>query len=214
MLRQGRLSPARARAIEALRGAWALPYSGRPIDFAEAFGRTAPVTLEIGFGMGDTTAEIAASCPETDFLAIDVHTPGVGSLLQQIDARQLRNVRIIQHDAVEVVRAMVPANSLARIHVFFPDPWPKKRHHKRRLVTPAFVHELAIRLAPGGTLHLATDWQDYAEQMLAVLAAEPLLENNTDDFAPRPESRPMTKFERRGLSLGHAVWDLLFRRRA
>ncbi len=142
-----------------------------------------------------------------------MHAPGVGALLRQVEARALRNVRVIQHDAVEVVAAMIPAGTLAGVHVFFPDPWPKKRHHKRRLLKPAFVHELALRLAPGGLLHVATDWEDYAQEALATLAAEPLLRNTAEGFAPRPGHRPRTKFETRGLALGHGVRDLVFRRR-
>ena len=163
--------------------------------------------------MGETTAAIAAAHPETDFLGLEVHTPGVGSLLKEIAARGLGNLRIVQHDAVEVLREMIAPASLAGAHIFFPDPWPKKRHHKRRLIQPGFVDLLARRLRPGGYLHLATDWQDYAEQMLAVLAAEPLLENTAADFAARPAYRPQTKFEARGLRLGHGIWDLVFRRR-
>ncbi|MCW5622716.1 MAG: tRNA (guanosine(46)-N7)-methyltransferase TrmB, partial [Burkholderiales bacterium] len=166
----------------------------------------------LGFGMGETTAAIAQAHPENDYLGIEVHAPGVGSLLKQIDAQGLCNVRIVQHDAVEVVQHMLAPATLDAIHVFFPDPWPKKRHHKRRLIQPAFAALLASRLKPGGYLHLATDWQEYAEQMLAVLAAEPLLANSARDYAPRPAYRPLTKFEQRGLRLGHQVWDLVFRR--
>ena len=142
-----------------------------------------------------------------------MHAPGVGSLLKRIAERGLANVRVIQHDAVEVVAAMIPPASLAGVHVFFPDPWPKKRHHKRRLLTAPFVHALALRLAPGGYLHVATDWEEYAQEILATLAAEPLLANTAPDFAPRPGHRPLTKFEARGLKLGHGVRDLVFRRR-
>ena len=184
-----------------------------PLDFAAAFGRIAPVTLEIGFGMGETTAAIAAAHPERDFLGLEVHGPGVGALLNRVDAAGLTNVRVIQHDAVDVVAHMIPPASLAGIHVYFPDPWPKKRHHKRRLLQPSFVHALAQRLAPGGYLHAATDWDDYAQEILATLSAEPLLANTVPDFAPRPAWRPLTKFEARGLQLGHGVRDLVFRRR-
>jgi tRNA (guanine-N7-)-methyltransferase len=162
--------------------------------------------------MGDTTARIAAENPGSDYLAIEVHTPGVGSLLKQMEAGGISNVRIVQHDAVEVLRDMVPAASLAAIHVFFPDPWPKKRHHKRRLLQSDFAALAASRLVAGGLLHVATDWQDYAEHVLAVLSATPGLRNTADGFAPRPAWRPETKFERRGLDLGHGVWDLLFTR--
>jgi tRNA (guanine-N7-)-methyltransferase len=151
--------------------------------------------------------------PDHDFLAIDVHGPGVGSLLRRIEEQALSNVRIVQHDAVEVVKRMIPYGSLAGIHVFFPDPWPKKRHHKRRLLQPAFVRELALRLRPGGSLHVATDWEDYASAILATLGAEQLLGNTCAGYAGRPAYRPVTKFERRGQGLGHRVWDIVFRRR-
>ena len=163
--------------------------------------------------MGETTAAIAQARPEDDFLGIEVHAPGVGSLLKRIRELGLTNVRVIRHDAVEVVAAMIAPSTLAGIQVFFPDPWPKKRHHKRRLLTPMFVRELALRLVPGGYLHVATDWEDYAHEILAVLAAEPLLANTAVGFAPRPDYRPLTKFETRGLKLGHSVRDLVFRRR-
>ena len=212
MLRQGRYSPAQQRAVAELMPRYGVPYRRAPLDFAELFGRKAPVVAEIGFGMGETTARIAAASPATDFLAIEVHAPGVGSLLRQIGAGALDNIRIVQHDAVEVLRDMVPPGSLAAIHVFFPDPWPKKRHHKRRLLQPEFVELAAARLAPGGLLHIATDWQEYADQVLAVLAASAQLRNTAQGFAPRPAHRPETKFERRGRKLGHGVWDLLFTR--
>jgi tRNA (guanine-N7-)-methyltransferase len=164
--------------------------------------------------MGETTSAIAAANPERDYLAIEVHTPGVGSLLKQVEEQSLTNIRIVQHDAAEVFRDMIPPRSLDGVHVFFPDPWPKKRHHKRRLLQPSFIALVAERLRPGGYLHVATDWQEYAEQVLEVLESVPLLENCAERFAPRPASRPETKFERRGLRLGHGVWDLLFTRRA
>ena len=213
VLRQGRISPAQQEALDTLAPRWCLPFAATPIDCDQAFGRRAPRVLEIGCGMGETTAAIAAARPDLDFIGVEVHAPGVGSLLRHLDAGQLANVRVVRHDAVEVVAAMIPPASLAGIHVFFPDPWPKKRHHKRRLLNPAFVHELALRLAPGGYLHVATDWEDYAREVLATLAAEPLLRNDAVDFAPRPAHRPLTKFERRGLKLGHPVFDLVFRRR-
>jgi tRNA (guanine-N7-)-methyltransferase len=212
VLRQGRYSPAQQRAFAELMPRFGLPPRGEPLDFAAVFGRTAPVIAEVGFGMGETTAQIAAQNPGIDYLAIEVHAPGVGSLLKQIGAGELANIRIVQHDAVEVMRDMVPPDSLAAIHVFFPDPWPKKRHHKRRLLQPAFVELAASRLAVGGLLHVATDWQEYAEQVLEVLGATPALANTASGFAARPAWRPETKFERRGLKLGHAVWDLVFTR--
>jgi len=168
--------------------------------------------LEIGCGMGETTAAIALSHPDVDFVGIEVHAPGVGAILNRIAQAGLANLRVIQHDAVEVVGAMIPDGSLGGVHVYFPDPWPKKRHHKRRLLKPAFVHALARKLRPGGYLHVATDWMPYAEEILATLAAEPLLANTADGYAPRPAWRPRTKFEARGLELGHEVADLLFRR--
>jgi len=213
VLRQGRVSNAQQRYYDEGLPRWGIPYVAAPLDFAAVFGRTAPRFLEIGCGMGETTASIAAAHPENDYLGIEVHTPGVGSLLKEIATRGLTNLRVIQHDAVEVVRDMLPEASLSGIHVYFPDPWPKKRHHKRRLIQPAFVQALARRLAPGGYLHCATDWEEYAQQMLEVLSAEPLLANTARDFAPRPAWRPQTKFEQRGLRLGHGVWDVLFTRR-
>ena len=212
VLRQGRVSNAQQRYYDEGMPRWGIPHAGVPIDFASVFGRTVPRFLEIGCGMGETTAAIAAAHPQHDYLGIEVHTPGVGSLLKEIATRELTNLRVIQHDAVEVVRDMIPAGSLAGIHVYFPDPWPKKRHHKRRLIQPGFAHALAARLAPGGYLHCATDWEEYAQQMLEVLAAEPLLHNTADDFAPRPAWRPQTKFETRGLRLGHGVRDVVFLR--
>jgi tRNA (guanine-N7-)-methyltransferase len=213
VLRQGRFSPAQQRAYESLLPRFGIAFGAAPLDLIGVFGRTSPKILEIGFGMGETTAAIAKARPRDDFLAIEVHSPGVGSLLKLIEQEKLANVRIIQHDAVEVVAAMIPHASLAGIHVFFPDPWPKKRHHKRRLLKPAFVHDLALRLAPFGYLHVATDWADYADEILATMAAESWLENTTDGFAPRPAYRPLTKFEARGLKLGHRAWDVMFRRR-
>jgi tRNA (guanine-N7-)-methyltransferase len=212
VLRQGRVSNAQRRALDELLPRFGIEYSPGPIDLEMTFGRSAPKVLEIGFGMGETTAEIAAAHPGTDYLGIEVHAPGVGGLLRLIEAGGLTNIRIIRHDAIDVVANMIPEASLAGIHVFFPDPWPKKRHHKRRLLQAPFVHLLATRLAPGGYLHVATDWEDYATQILSVLAAEPLLANSAEAFAPRPEHRPRTKFESRGLRLGHRVWDLVFRR--
>lgn len=214
VLRQGRLTAAQARACERLLPVYGIAYSPAPLDLDAVFGRRAPRVLEIGFGMGETTAEIAAANPGIDYLGVEVHTPGVGALLARIEALGLRNVRVIRHDAIDVVAHMLPPASLDGVHVFFPDPWPKKRHHKRRLLQPEFVALLASRLKPGGYLHVATDWEDYAVGALATLAAEPALENTASGFAPRPATRPQTKFERRGRALGHAVRDLLFRRRA
>ena len=212
VLRQGRVSNAQARAHESLLPRYGIEYTGKPVDLGAVFGRSAQTVLEIGCGMGETTAAIAAAHPETDFLGIEVHTPGVGSLLKLIDEGGLTNLRVIQHDAVEVLREMIAPASLDGAHIFFPDPWPKKRHHKRRLVQPDFVALLASRIKSGGYVHLATDWQEYAEQMLAVLSAEPMLANTAAGYAPRPHYRPQTKFETRGLKLGHGVWDVVFRK--
>lgn len=213
VLRQGRMSPAQQRAHEQLMPRFGCPYAERVLDLSALFGRTAPTVLEIGFGMGDTTAEIAAAHPEQNYLGIEVHAPGVGSLLKQVDAHGLLNVRVIQHDAVEVLTHMVPPASLDGVHIFFPDPWPKKRHHKRRLVQPPLIALLASRVKPGGYVHCATDWEEYAQQMLEVLGAEPALLNTAAGFAPRPAYRPLTKFEQRGIRLGHGVWDVIFTRR-
>lgn len=212
VLRQGRMSDAQKRYLDEGLPRFGVPYAKAPVDFDAVFGRAAPRILEIGCGMGETTVAIAAAHPENDYLGIEVHGPGVGSLLKQISTQGLTNLRVIQHDAVEVLRDRIPHASLVGIHVYFPDPWPKKRHHKRRLIQPPFVHELALRLAPNGYLHCATDWEEYAQQMLEVLDGEALLANSAEGFAPRPAWRPQTKFETRGLRLGHGVWDVLFRR--
>jgi len=214
VVRAGRIGPGQARALATLAPRFVLPFVDEQVAFARVFGRVAPLAVEIGFGMGSATAAIAAAAPHVDFVGIEVHPPGVGALLQRIDEQGLENVRIVQHDAVEVLESMIAPASLAAIHVFFPDPWHKKRHHKRRLIQAPFVRLLASRLAPGATLHCATDWLPYAEQMLAVLGAEPMLVNAAGDgFAPRPPSRPLTKFEQRGLDRGHGVRDLVFTRR-
>ena len=211
--RAGRLSTAQAKAIETLGPQFCIPYVKAQCDFDRAFGRRAPTILEIGFGMGDTTAQIAAGMPDKNFIGVEVHTPGVGSLLKLIGEQGLSNLRIIQHDAFEVVTHMIAPESLAGVHIFFPDPWHKARHNKRRLIQAPFVALLCSRIAAGGYLHCATDWQDYAEQMLQVLGAEPSLRNTADGYAPRPAYRPVTKFENRGLRLGHGVWDLVFEKR-
>jgi tRNA (guanine-N7-)-methyltransferase len=212
VLRQGRVSNAQQRCYDTLMPQFGIPYSLHPLELNAVFGRDAPKILEIGFGMGETTAAIAQAHPENDYLALEVHTPGVGSLLKQIEENQLGNIRIIQHDAVKVLRDMLLQNTLDGVHIFFPDPWHKTRHNKRRLIQTPFVAQLVQKLKPGGYFHVATDWQDYAGQVLAVLSAEPLLSNTAEDYAPRPAYRPLTKFEQRGLKLGHGVWDLLFRR--
>lgn len=214
VLRQGRISHAQQRAYDSLLPRFGIPYQAGSLDLKQTFGRSAPTVLEIGFGMGESTAQIAQSRPEFNFIGVEVHTPGVGSLLKQIEESGLSNVRVIQHDAVEVLQNMMGENTLAGVHIFFPDPWPKLRHHKRRLIQPDFVRLIASRLQPGGYLHAATDWKAYAEHMLATLSQEPLLENTADAYAIRPDHRPLTKFEQRGLKLGHGVWDIVFRKRA
>jgi tRNA (guanine-N7-)-methyltransferase len=211
VLRQGRMSPAQQRACNELLPRYGIARDAA-YDWTAIFGRAAPVVLEIGFGMGETTAAIAAAQPDVDFVGVEMHLPGVGALLRRLDAAAITNVRVIRDDAVAVVER-ITTGSLAGIHVYFPDPWPKKRHHKRRLLNPPFVHALALRLARGGYLHVATDWQPYAEEILATLCAEPLLANTCDGFAPRPAWRPLTKFEARGVARGHAVFDALFTRR-
>jgi tRNA (guanine-N7-)-methyltransferase len=217
VLRAGRTGPGQQRALAELGPRYLLPFQAMPLDVNAAFGRSAPLLLEIGFGMGDATAQVAAARPGHDLLGVEVHTPGVGALLKRIGELGLANVRIVQHDAVEVLQQMIAPASLAAVHVWFPDPWHKARHHKRRLIQPPFVELLTSRLAPGGVLHCATDWQHYAEQMLAVLSAAPGLANSTDSrvaggYVPRPAWRPLTKFEARGQRLGHGVWDLVFTR--
>ncbi|MCC7098149.1 MAG: tRNA (guanosine(46)-N7)-methyltransferase TrmB, partial [Rubrivivax sp.] len=212
VLRAGRMGSGQERALAELGPRFVLPFEPRPLDFAAVFGRSAPRVLEIGFGMGGATAAIAAAQPGVDFLGVEVHEPGVGALLRRIGEMGLANLRIVRHDAVEVLQQMIAPDSLAAVHVFFPDPWPKKRHHKRRLIQPPLVALIASRLAPGGVLHCATDWEPYAEQMLQVLSQEPLLRNTAAGYAPRPDYRPLTKFEARGLRLGHGVRDLVFTR--
>ncbi|GAB6050097.1 tRNA (guanosine(46)-N7)-methyltransferase TrmB [Hydrogenophilus islandicus] len=218
VLRQGRMTPSQKEALTRLYPIWGLPWQpDQPLDFAAIFGRRAPVVLEIGSGMGDATAAIAEANPDIDFIAVEVHGPGVGNLLKLIDARGLKNLRVLRHDAVEVLERVIPEGALSALHLFFPDPWPKKQHHKRRIVQPPIVALFASRLKPGGYLHCATDWEEYAHWMRAVLDAEPLLANDYPEtgFAePRPAWRPRTKFEQRGTHLGHAVWDLVYRRRA
>ena len=212
--REGRLTPGQRRALERLWPVYGIEAGGGPLEFAALFGRAAPVWLEIGFGNGEALLEMAAGHPERDWLGVEVHRPGVGRLLRGLEAGGLENVRVLQEDAVEVLQERIPPASLAGICLFFPDPWPKKRHHKRRILQPPFTALVRDRLEPGGRFHFATDWRDYAEQALAVLEATPGLENlaGPGRFSPRPETRPLTRFERRGRALGHGVWDLLYRR--
>ncbi|WP_372525699.1 tRNA (guanosine(46)-N7)-methyltransferase TrmB [Piscinibacter sp.] len=210
VVRAGRMGPGQTRALALWGPQFIVPYAPQPLDATRLFGRAAPLVLEIGFGMGDATAAIAQAMPGSDFIGVEVHTPGVGALLKHIGEKGLTNVRIISHDAVEVLEHMIAPESLAGVHVFFPDPWHKKKHHKRRLIQSEFAGLLVTRLAPAGYLHCATDWQPYAQQMLEVLSAQPLLTNTAAGFAPKPDYRPLTKFENRGLKLGHGVWDLVF----
>ena len=216
VLRTGRTTAGQAKAFADVGPRFLLPYTGQPLDFVAAFERQAPTILEIGFGMGEATAQIAALRPEDNFLCCEVHTPGVGALLKRISEQSLSNIRILQHDAVQVIDHMLPLASLDGAHIFFPDPWHKTKHNKRRLIQPPLIAQLAARLKPGDYLHCATDWQPYAEQILEVLSAEALLKNTASPdaggYAPKPDYRPLTKFENRGLKLGHGVWDLVFRR--
>lgn len=235
--RAGRTTTGQAKAFEEIGPRFLLPYQPSAIDFSTAFAQAQraegatpseqrPTILEIGFGMGEATAHIAALMPEKNFLCCEVHQPGVGALLKRIGERGLTNIRIVAHDAVEVIDNMLPLQSLDGVHIFFPDPWHKTKHNKRRLIQAPLIAKLAARLKPGGYLHCATDWEPYAQQILEVLSAEPLLKNTMDaslggpsadspasGFAPKPEYRPLTKFENRGLKLGHGVWDLVFERR-
>ncbi|HEY2807925.1 MAG TPA: tRNA (guanosine(46)-N7)-methyltransferase TrmB [Steroidobacteraceae bacterium] len=214
VIRAGRITSAQQRALQELWPQFGLEYSPALLDAAALFGRAAPRTIEIGFGNGDNLLKLATVHPERDFLGIEVHRSGVGRVLLGLAGRQLHNVRLICHDAVEVLERQIPAGSVDEILILFPDPWPKKRHHKRRLLQLPFATLAASRLAPGGVLRLATDWQPYALEMLAALSAIPQLTNLASDggFVPRPAEREPTRFERRGERLGHEVWDLAFRR--
>jgi tRNA (guanine-N7-)-methyltransferase len=213
VLRQGRLTKGQERALETAWPQFGIDYTPQLLDLSNVFQRdTSAKVLEIGFGMGESTAKIAQTLPEHDFLAVEVHTPGVGSLLKQIQEQGISNIRIIQHDAVEVLQHMLPELSLDGVHIFFPDPWHKKRHHKRRLIQAEFVKLLCSKLKVGAYIHVATDWQEYAEWVLEVLSAEPMLKNTAETYAEKPSYRPLTKFENRGIKLGHGVWDLVFRR--
>jgi tRNA (guanine-N7-)-methyltransferase len=183
-------------------------------DFAQVFGRQAPLILEIGFGNGSSLAAMAEANPDLNYIGIEVHRPGVGHLMMLLEQRNINNVRIYHHDAIEILEQKIPDNSLAGVHLFFPDPWHKRRHHKRRIVRPSFVELLHKKLASDGYFHAATDWAHYAKDMLGILTEAKLLKNSspTGDYCPRPEYRPLTKFENRGLNLGHGVWDLIFRK--
>ena len=207
------MTTGQAKAFQELGPRFVIAYEPRPLDLDAAFERAAPVILEIGFGMGEATAHIASLMPDRNFLCCEVHDPGVGALLKRAGEQGLTNIRIVQHDAVDVIEHMLPERSLAGVHVFFPDPWHKSRHNKRRLIQAPLVSKLAARLQSGGYVHCATDWEPYAQQMLEVLSAEPQLANSAEGYAPRPQYRPLTKFENRGIKLGHGVWDLVFVKR-
>lgn len=213
VLRAGRMGPGQTRAFEQFGAKFLLPFKNEKLGIGASFGRQAPLILEIGFGMGDATAKIAQARVGDNFLCCEVHAPGVGALLKRCGEEDIGNIRIVQHDAIEVMDYMLGENSLDGVHIFFPDPWHKSRHHKRRLIQGPFVNRLALHIKQGGYLHLATDWEPYAQQMLQVLSAEPLIKNTATDpsgFAEKPSYRPLTKFENRGLKLGHGVWDLVF----
>jgi tRNA (guanine-N7-)-methyltransferase len=211
VLRQGRLTPAQERAFTSGWPVYGIEYQKEPLDLDQVFGRAdSKKVVEIGFGMGDATAKIAQTLPDHDFIGVEVHAPGVGALLKHVEEGDLKNVRIVQHDAVEVLQNMVADESLDGVHIFFPDPWHKKRHHKRRLIQAEFVQFLCSKLKPGAYIHVATDWEEYAEWVLEVLQAEPQLKNTAKDYAEKPAYRPLTKFENRGIKLGHGVWDLVY----
>ncbi len=213
VIRQGRMTKGQQRAYELLWPQYGVPFAPEVLNLPALFGNDRPVWLEIGFGMGHSLAQMAQNRPDENFFGIEVHKPGVGALLMEVEKRALTNVRISNHDAVEVLQRQIPPHSLQGVMIFFPDPWHKKRHHKRRLIQPPFVELLISRMRPGALLYLATDWEDYAQQMLEVCESFTTLENlaGTGQFHPRPDWRPLTKFEQRGQRLGHGVWDLLYR---
>jgi len=216
VLRQGRMTEAQQRAFDTLWPSYGLTLDDVPLDLPAIFGNTNPVTLEIGFGNGDTLAQLAQQHPERNYLGVEVHSPGVGHLMIKLAQQESTNVRILQTDALALLRRQLPAASLASVLLYFPDPWHKRRHHKRRIVRPEFAELIHRALTPGGLLHMATDWEDYARHMMRVLSAHPGFVNQAGagEFSPRPTSRPLTKFEQRGQRLGHGVWDLLFERHA
>ena len=214
VLRPGRMTGSQKRALEELWPRYGLALDGGLLEPDSTFGREGPLVMEIGFGMGQSLVSMAGAHPETNFLGVEVHRPGVGRLLHDMTEKGIENIRVFKEDAVEVLERCIAPAGLDGVQIYFPDPWHKKRHHKRRLIQPDFVALLCSRLAPGGYLHLATDWENYAEQMMEVLSAEPGLRNRAGQggYSERPEWRPETKFERRGHRLGHGVWDLLFER--
>lgn len=213
VLRIGRMTQAQERDYNELSPVFCIPFENKKINFLDIFGNTNPIVVEIGFGMGAATAEIAEKNPHINYIGIEVHKPGVGRLLGEIRKRDLKNLYIIEYDAIEVLEKMFVDGSINGFHIFFPDPWPKKRHHKRRLVQSPFIKQLVSRLKPGGYIHCATDWEDYAMQMMEVLSSEEALQNRFEGFAPRPDYRPLTKFENRGIKLGYGVWDLIFEKK-
>jgi len=212
--REGRLTTGQAKALENHWSDMGLEHQAGRQDFAQVFGRSAPVVMEIGFGMGKSLVEMASNEPDKDFIGIEVHTPGVGACLADAAQGGILNLRVYAHDAVEILADCIPDGSLSRMQLYFPDPWHKTRHHKRRIVQPEFVQKLLTKLAIGGVFHMATDWQNYAEHMLEVMSQAPgyLNLSASEDYVPRPEQRPLTKFEQRGHRLGHGVWDLMFER--
>ncbi|MET1256871.1 tRNA (guanosine(46)-N7)-methyltransferase TrmB [Aliikangiella maris] len=212
--REGRMTAGQTLAYESMMPDYGITYSQQVLNLTELFGNSNPVTLEIGFGMGASLAEQAANYPHFNFIGIEVHRPGVGSLLARMKERELTNIRVISHDAIDVLQHMIPLNSLSKLQLFFPDPWHKTRHHKRRIVKDEFVTQVRNKLLSGGILHMATDWENYAQHMLKVMQQVSGWENlsSTNDFVPKPEDRPVTKFQQRGERLGHGVWDLMFKK--
>ncbi len=212
ILRQGRLTHGQQRALEEQWPIFGIDYEARPLDLKALFGNDQPVILEIGFGNGESLLQMAAENPEQNFIGIEVHRPGVGHLLHLIQQQGIQNLRVMNHDAIDILQNQIPEHSLSRVQLYFPDPWHKKKHNKRRIVQPAFLDTLAKLLRTDGKIHFATDWEPYAEQMMATLEQHPLFENSqpAGQFTPKPDYRPETKFERRGQRLGHGVWDLIF----
>jgi len=212
VLRQGRLSAAQQKAIDSQWPKYGLTVSDELLDFTTLFGRDAPTIVEIGFGMGKSLAEMAQENPQQNYIGIEVHRPGVGALLKLVEEKNLTNIRVYNHDAIEVLENCIPKNSLAGVYLFFPDPWHKKRHNKRRIVQPAFAQTIASHLKTGGQFHMATDWEDYAVHMMQVMSDAKNYQNISGEkqYTPRPDYRPLTKFEARGHKLGHGVWDLIF----
>lgn len=216
VLRAGKITPGQQRAIDSLMPVYGIEYTARQTDLNGVFGRQNAKIIEIGFGMGKSTAETALANPNLDYLGIEVHPPGVGSLLMEIEKHKIKNLKVMRYDAVKVIQDMIMDNSIYGFHIFFPDPWHKKRHNKRRIIQNWFINLLCDKLMPGGYIHLATDWEDYAIWMLDILSKNSDLVNTsiTNDYVERPPQRPETKFEQRGHTLGHGVWDLIFNKKA